>query len=44
MQATQLATMQIEIDQIFTHLDSDQVATEQAKYTGELAHMITDVR
>ena len=38
---SQLATMQIEIDQIFTHFDSDQMATEQAKDTGELAQMIT---
>ena len=38
---SQLATMQIEIDQIFTHFNSDQMATEQAKGRGELAQMIT---
>ena len=38
---SQLATMQIEIDQIFTHFNSDLMAAEQARGTGELAQMIT---
>jgi 3-hydroxyisobutyrate dehydrogenase len=39
--SSQLATMQTEIDQMFTNFNSDKMATEQAKSTGELTEIIT---
>ena len=39
--SSQLATMQTEIDQMFTNFNSDQIATEQAKGAGELTQIIT---